>query len=421
MSLIKFTTVPWAAKTNLYEVNTRQYTEEGSFNAFSKHLSRLKEMGVETLWFMPITPISEKGKLGSLGSYYACSNYKSVNPEFGTLDDFKQLVIKSHQMGMKVIIDWVANHTGLDHVWTKTDPGYYKQNLEGHFYDTNGWKDVIDLNYYSGPMRNAMIDAMAFWIKECDIDGFRCDMAHLVPLDFWREARLALEAIKPLYWLAETEDIHYLDVFDTCYAWHWMHETDNYSKGNSSIQSLKSVLAKYKNEFPSNTTQLFFTSNHDENSWNGTEIEKYGELSRVLAIFSTLWSGVPQIYSGQEIPNTKRLKFFDKDVIDWNPPVSLHAFYKALLDLRSSHPALSNHCIAELVQNSASEQVLSFVREEGERKVLVLLNFSYDSQQFSIYADDLRGSYTSLFSKLPFELDEKSLRLGSYEGLVLVK
>jgi glycosidase len=183
-----FTPVAWSDHTNLYEVNIRQYTPEGTFDAFVEHLPRLRDMGVETLWLMPITPISVELRQGTLGSYYACSDYTAINPEFGTLDDFRELVYAAHQMGFKIIIDWVANHTGWDHIWTKTNPGYYKRNAEGKFYDNHNWHDVIDLNYYDAAMRRSMIEAMQFWVKEFDIDGFRCDMAHLVPLDFWRQA-----------------------------------------------------------------------------------------------------------------------------------------------------------------------------------------------------------------------------------------
>lgn len=187
----RFTPVAWTSGSNIYEINIRQYTAAGTFYAFAEHLPRLRDMGVEILWFMPITPISKDVRQGTLGSYYACSDYKAINPEFGTLADFKRLVQKAHDLGFKVIIDWVANHTGWDHVWTKTNPGFFKRNSEGKFYDTNGWHDVIDLNFYDQHLRKAMIDAMRFWVKECDIDGFRCDMAHLVPLDFWRQARMS--------------------------------------------------------------------------------------------------------------------------------------------------------------------------------------------------------------------------------------
>ncbi len=200
-----FEPVRWSLNTNLYEVNLRQYTKEGTFEAFSKELLRLQDMGVKVLWFMPITPISKEKRLGTLGSYYACSSYTQTNPEFGTIEDFKQLVNKAHALGFKVIIDWVANHTGWDHEWVTSNPGFYKVNAAGNFYDNNGWQDVIDLNYYDQAMRNAMISSMEFWVTECNIDGFRCDMAHLVPLDFWRDARKHLDTVKPLFWLAETE------------------------------------------------------------------------------------------------------------------------------------------------------------------------------------------------------------------------
>src|ERR1043165_6217255 len=197
----RFSPLAWSINSNIYEVNVRQYTPEGTFNAFAKHLPRLKDMGIEILWFMPITPISQEKRQGTLGSYYSCSDYKAINPEFGTEADFKALVKKAHELGLKVIIDWVANHTGWDHVWTRSNPEFYKKDETGNFYDTNNWHDVIDLNYYDFTMRKAMIDAKGYWVKQCDIDGFRCDMCHLVPLDFWYQARVELDVLKPLFWL----------------------------------------------------------------------------------------------------------------------------------------------------------------------------------------------------------------------------
>ena len=181
----QFSAVPWSLNTSIYEINLRQYTEAGTFVAFQEHLPRLRDMGVGILWFMPITPISIKKRLGTLGSYYACSDYTSTNPEFGTVQDFASLVREAHRLGFKVIIDWVANHTGWDHHWVDTNPGFYKKNAAGEFYDSHGWEDVIDLNYYDHAMRREMVNAMRFWVETCEIDGFRCDMAHLVPLDCW--------------------------------------------------------------------------------------------------------------------------------------------------------------------------------------------------------------------------------------------
>ena len=189
-----FNKVKWAANTNIYEVNIRQYTPSGTFISFAKHLPRLKDMGIEILWLMPVTPISIEKRLGTLGSYYACSSYATLNPEYGNEADFKMLIDTAHALGMKVIIDWVANHTGCDHVWMTAHPDFYLKNEAGDFTEVNGWNDVIDLDYSNKKMRAAMIKAMQYWINEFDIDGFRADMAHLVPLDFWMDARTCCDA-----------------------------------------------------------------------------------------------------------------------------------------------------------------------------------------------------------------------------------
>lgn len=406
--------------STVYEVNVRQYTPQGSFDAFAAHLPRLKDMGVNLLWFMPITPISVEGRLGTLGSYYACSDYTAINPEFGTVDDFRELVEKAHALGMKVIIDWVANHTGRDHIWTKTNPGFYKKNAEGQFYDSNGWQDVIDLNYYDGLMRAAMIEAMQFWVTECDIDGFRCDMAHLVPLDFWKLARTHLDTVKPLFWLGETEDIHYLDVFDACYAWTWMHETEKFSKGAQTLYGLRQTLLSYLERFPSQTCPLFFTSNHDENSWNGTEYEKYGALSRVLSVLSFTWTGIPLIYSGQELPNLKRLKFFEKDLIEWNEAPALHDHYKVLGKLKSKHPALNGADAPAILSHTAEHSVFGYARRKDGREVVTVLNFTGNTVLVQFTGAGIQGTYRNLFTgqELTWN-DSVVLEMKPYEALVL--
>ena len=418
----RFTPVAWSSDTNIYEVNIRQYTPEGTFAAFAGHLPRLADMGVEVLWFMPITPISKAGRKGTLGSYYACSDYTTTNPEFGAVSDFKSLVQQAHMAGMKVIIDWVANHTGLDHTWTTTHPEYYKKDIDGKFYDTHGWDDVIDLNYYDQPMRQAMIDAMAFWIKECNIDGFRCDMAHLVPLDFWRQARIALDPIKPLFWLGETEDIPYLDVFDTCYAWRWMHHTEKFCKGQLTIENLVELLNLYQQEYPAGTCPSFFTANHDENSWNGTEYEKYDGATGALAVFNATWNGIPLIYSGQELPNLKRLKFFDKDPIEWTGNNQLHNFYKALNRLRKKHPALTNaHGTQPLrVNTTHNAQVFAYLRSLESRQVLTLLNLSAQPATIQLL-DNVQGAFTNLFDNRSFTITPQlTIDCKPWDYLVLV-
>ena len=373
-----FRKVAWSYNTNIYEVNVRQYTSEGTFRAFAGHMPRLKDMGVEVLWFMPITPISIKGRKGTLGSYYACSNYTDINPEFGTLEDFRWLVSYAHQLGFKVMIDWVANHTGLDHQWTIEHPEYYLQNEHGGFYDKHGWDDVIDLNYYNSGLRRAMIDSMKFWVETCGIDGFRCDMAHLVPLDFWREARGELDAIRPLFWLAESDEPAYHEAFDASYTWVWMHKSHDFCKRNMTLPELKKVLLHQQERFPRHAFRCYFTTNHDENSWNGTEFEKFGPAAKVLAVFSSTWNGIPITYSGQEIPNNRRLRFFEKDQIDWNKKPEFHDFYKQLFNLRKTHPALQAGDVSEtrFIETNADDFVMVYERTSGDDKVIVALNFS---------------------------------------------
>ena len=218
----------WKHTTNIYEVNVRQYTKEGTFKAFQKELPRLKEMGVKTLWFMPITPIAQKEKKGSLGSPYAAQDYTSINQEFGNLEDFKNLVNEAHKMGFKVIIDWVANHTGWDHVWTKTHPEYYVHDADGSFHRASGMDDIIELDYKNPEMRLAMIDAMKYWVEENNIDGFRGDLASWVEVDFWQQARPEVEKIKPLFFLGEFDELEnpdYGKFFDASYSWSWMHKS----------------------------------------------------------------------------------------------------------------------------------------------------------------------------------------------------
>lgn len=418
----QFEKVRWIEGTNVYEVNIRQYTAEGTFAAFMKHIPRLKNMGVKILWLMPITPIGKKSRMGSLGSYYACSSYTEINPEFGTLDDFKALVQEAHQHEMKLIIDWVANHTAWDHHWALEHPEWYKKDEHGNFKDFHGWVDVIDLNYGSDEMIAAIIEAMKFWIKECDIDGFRCDMAHLVPLDFWIVARQHCDVLKPLFWLAECEVPEYHEAFDVSYAWEWMHVSEKVVKQIASIQHMKDVLEKYQQKYLSGSLKLFFTSNHDENSWNGTEYEKYGDAAKALAVFCCTWKGIPLIYSGQELPNYKRLKFFDKDQIDWQPEIKLHDFYKSLLELRANNKAF--HGSAQVVEltTGVDDKVFAYLLINDKNKVLVLLNLSSAERVCcTIQHAQLEGSYYNFSSGLQHKLHSKeSFELQSWEYIVYV-
>lgn len=406
---------------NIYEVNVRQYTKEGTFAAFAKHLPRLKDMGVRVLWIMPITPISVEARQGSLGSYYACSDYVSINPEFGNLDDFKNLVQQAHALDMKLIIDWVTNHTGYDHHWAKEHSDWYIKDASGNFIEEHGWKDVIDLNYDNGDMRAEMIRCMQYWINECDIDGFRCDMAHLVRLEFWIEAKQQCETIKQLLWLAESEATEYHEVFDITYAWNWMHTTERFAKGAASMHDLRTVLQLY-DDYPPDALKLFFTTNHDENTWNGTEYEKYGNNAKAFAIISFTWSVVPLIYSGQELPNLKRLKFFDKDEIEWtNKEPALQDFYKRLTNLKTNNSALHLRGNIEVLHEGQDNNVLVFLRTNKNDKVIILLNLSNRGNLiFNITHPLLEGNFKNVFSDVQQNIGStQTFRLQPYECIIL--
>ena len=420
----------WKHSTNIYEVNLRQYTQEGTFNAFAKALPRLKEMGVQVLWFMPITPISQEKKKGTMGSYYACSDYTAINPEFGTLDDFKNLVDAAHDAGFKVIIDWVANHTGWDHVWTKQHPEYYlKDSATGTFKIASGMDDIIELDFDNKELRKAMIDAMKYWVNECDIDGFRCDLAAWVELDFWQEARPQVDAIKPLFWLGEFDELEnpdYGQVFDASYTWKWMHRTKDFYQKKEPLDSLLPLLQQYS-AIGNGSMRAWFTSNHDENSWNGTEYEKYGDMAKALAVFSCTWNGVPLIYNGQELPlKTKRLEFFEKDPIPWTGKNELHDFYKTLLTLKAANPALRGgdaEAKTIILANTAPDKVFAYLRKKGNDEVLVVLNFSNAKDlRFEITDANLTGKFNNAFSKTPNDFTtEKAFEMQPYEYLVYVK
>jgi glycosidase len=379
---------------NIYEVNLRQYTREGTISAFMEHLPRLKEMGVAILWFMPLHPIGKINRKGSLGSYYSSSNFFELNPEFGTASDFKNMVNVIHELGMKVIIDWVANHAAWDNNWTITNPDFFVRAETGQFLSPYDWTDVIQIDHNNEAAHDAMRTAMCYWVREFDIDGFRADLAHLTPLRFWIKARQVTESIKPdLIWLAETEDPDFYQAFDIVYAWRWMHKTESYFKNGWVLDALHEVLNEEKRIYPANARQLFFTTNHDENSWNGTEFEKYGVYAKALAVFSFFYpSSVPLIYSGQEIPNYKRLQFFDKDELDWKGDLQLHEFYKVLIEQRKKISV-----DAEILFISNDKKLLAFKRNSKQNDLLVFLNL--DSSTISVnYENHEAFSFENIFN-----------------------
>jgi glycosidase len=398
-----FSPPSWSEQSNIYEVNVRQYSQEGTFKAFEKSLPRLKEMGVKILWFMPINPIGIEGRKMSssdLGSYYAVMNYKEVNPEFGTMADWKELVKQAHSLGFKVIIDWVPNHTSPDNPWVKEHPAFYKRDQNGNTVYDNDYTDTRNLNYDNMELRDSMISAMKFWINETNIDGFRCDHVDPMPADFWKECIAQLKKIKDVFMLAESEKSDFHNVgFDATYAWNIMWATVDVAKGKRSLKYMDSVLNFNFTTFPKNAERMYFTTNHDENSWNGTEFEKYGDAYKAFAVFTqTIYESVPLIYSGQEVPNKKRLKFFVKDPIAWDK-YEMAPFYNTLLHLREKNKALAADAAYKKISTCNDAAIFAYIRQKGNRKILVVLNLSPQPQHFTIKEDDVYGKPLNVFLK----------------------
>lgn len=374
----------WAHNAPIYQVNIRQYTPEGTILAFKEHLPRLAEMNVKILWIMPIQPIGQLNRKGKLGSYYSIANYREVAEEYGTLDDFRSMVNDAHRLGMRVILDWVANHTAWDHPWISEHPDWYKQNDQGQIVPPiPDWSDVAQLNYSNAGLREAMKNEMKFWIFEADIDGFRCDVAEMVPSNFWASAFKDLLQIKPLYLLAEAEGIEMYENFHATYGWNLHHIANLIARGDSTAESIDNYLdAQQREGYRKFMQRMYFTSNHDENSWNGTEFERLGGLHKAMFVtMAFLPNAIPMIYTGQEAALDKRLNFFDRDPVQWGS-YELADFYKRVFGLFSTHPAVLAACPTGdfyRLDNGAFKNLYIYMRTEKDKKVLVISNLGREN------------------------------------------
>ena len=389
----------WMLQGNIYEVNVRQYTPEGTFKAFARHLDRLKEMGVQTIWFMPINPISKKDRKGSLGSYYAVSDYTAINPEFGNLDDFKKLVREIHDKGMKVLIDWVPNHTGGDNRWLKSHPDFFVKDSTGQAAIAVDWADTRQLDYKNPEMQDSMILAMKYWITNADIDGFRCDVAWNVPAAFWQKCIPQLKSMKEIFMLAEGDKSYLPESgFDAVYPWTMFHTMGLVAKGERPATSLDSIRQQNDTLYPGNTMQLYFTSNHDENSWNKADFAKFpGAVHAPFAVFTqTMDDALPLIYSGQEEPVLRAIKFFDKDNMKFKN-YKRAKFYDTLLELRSRNPALASDASFRKLSVGNDKAVYAYTREKSGKKVFVILNLSGKEQTIVVKDADLQGKPNNVF------------------------
>lgn len=401
---VEITLPDWAKNATVYELNIRQFSAEGSFKAVEPQLARLKKMGVDIIWLMPVQPIGEIHRKGTLGSYYSVKDYLAVNPEFGTVEDFRSLVSAIHKAGMYVIIDWVANHTSWDNSLVTAHPDWYRKSRKNTFQSTR-WRDyddIIEFDYKDPELRKYMTDALKFWIREYDLDGFRCDIASFIPIDFWENAREELDAIKPVFMLAEAEDRElHRRAFDVTYNWTLWNILHQIALNERSVKILtEAYIAEHVSIFPKEGIRLNFLDNHDKNSWEGDQYSNFGDALKAATVFTVIMDGMPLVYSGQEAGLDRSLEFFEKDPIDWKPHEN-EALYTTLFSLKHQNRALWNGKYGgEMVRiiNDRMDQVISVVREKDGDKVLAFINLSDDPARVQFDTSFDTGTYTNLFT-----------------------
>ena len=416
----------WSNDDVMYEMNVRQLTPEGTFAAAQEYLPQLNEMGVDMIWLMPIYPIGVEARKGTLGSYYAISDYCAINPEFGTLADFDKFVAAAHELGMTVIIDWVANHTSRDSKWlSEQDKDWFVRDSLGEAVSQFDWTDVAKLNFENQHMRQAMVGAMQFWIDR-GVDGFRCDMADLVPIDFWQEAVTELKRGKlELFMLAEAETpaLHQ-DIFNASYGWSWHHLMNAIAKGEKSPAELYDYIKKDSTEFPTDAIRLMFTSNHDENSWSGTEFERMGDAATTFAALTyILPQSMPLIYTGQEVGFNRRFEFFEKDPIDSLQANEFTALYAKLNLLRHNNPALASGEMGGIVTTiPTSDELFTIVRDNGENSVISIFNLSSQEIKAEVDLSQFAGTYKDHFTGENIEIAAGySVDLAPWQFVILTK
>ncbi len=395
----------------IYEANIRQYSPEGTFEAFTRDIPFLKNLGVKIIWLMPIHPISMAERKGSLGSYYAVQDYRGINPEFGDLEDFRNLVLTAHANDMYVILDWVANHTGWDHPWITEHPDYYTQNADGEIVDpidpgtgeSWGWTDVADLNYDNAEMREKMIREMLYWVREENVDGFRCDVAHQVPVDFWETAVDRLRGEKPVIMLAEAEQPELLKhAFDMQYAWGGHHLMNEIARGEKTAQDFREYMERSDAQLEVDDIMMYFTSNHDENTWQGTVRERMGPAAEVMAVLTYMIPGMPLIYNGQEYDLDKRLRFFEKDTIPMDQKGEFYTLYEALGELKNTHPALhggKQAAACHFLPTDQDEALMALVRENGGQRLVFLANLTDETVDFEIDWEEIEPGLANMLQE----------------------
>jgi len=415
--------VEWSKNAVIYEANIRQYSREGTFKAFEKDLPRIKSLGIDIIWLMPINPIGEKNRKGKLGSYYSVKDYRKINPEFGTINDFKSLVKATHNLGMKIIIDWVPNHTSWDNVLIASHPEYYLKDSTGKFVSPFDWTDVIRLDYAKPDTRRYMTETMKWWLKETDIDGFRCDVAHMVPVDYWNECRQTLDSVKQIFFLAESDQpFLHEKAFDMTYDWRFFHTMNDIAINKKKAGEVFRHFNWVDSIYPGNSYLMEFTSNHDENSWSGSEHERLGKGAKTFAVIAATVPGMLLIYNGQEAAFKRRLNFFEKDSIDWGH-YKFSSFYRKLINLKHKNKALWNgENGGEMIQVRTNQDtsVVAFIRQKDSQRVLVICNVRPRKINVKLKDKFAAGTYKDIFTDKVFEiLPKHKFKLEPWEYMVL--
>jgi alpha-amylase len=397
----------WIMQGNIYEVNLRQYTSEGTFKAFENHLQRLKDMGVQTLLFMPINPISSKDRKGALGNYYAVSDYSTVNPAFGSMDDWKSLVKKAHDMGLKIVIDWAANYTGADHKWLTSNSDFYlRDNSGAPMLPGEGMTDVRKLNYRNASLVDSMVSVMKMWIKETDIDGFRIDAATEVSRNFFVKAIPELKKQKNVLLIADANDASLHDVgFDITYTADILTAMNQIAQGQRKPNELDSFITKVETNYPATALKLYYTSNHTEN----TKMADYGMMPKLVhapfaVLTQTLPRSIPLVYGGQEEPLMDSLSSYNKSSIKFGD-YKRASFYKALLNARKNNPALAANSSFMKIETNMDYNIYAFMRTKDDKKVLVLVNLTDIPQSFKLKSSLANGSVTNIFTGEAKDID----------------
>ncbi len=394
----------WVRDAVIYEVYLRSFSHQGSFRVLEQRLPELKDLGVNVIWLMPIHPVGDLNRKGTLGSPYAVQDYYGINPEYGTLDDFRSLVKSVHAIGMRIIIDLVAEHAAWDSRLVMEHPEWFVKNDEGAITSPNPiWSDVAELNYGHHELRKYMIEMMKYWVRDIGVDGFRCDAAKNVPVSFWEHARTELDKIKPVMMLAESAlPEHHFDAFDVTYSWDVYDALSDVIDRTTDATVFNDILTLEYYRFPKGSLKLRFNTNHDENAWDAPAVAKFSPKgARTTAVLSFTYPGVPLIYNGEEAGNDKKLSLFEKVDIDWTKNLEFRAFYQVLAELRSSHGALRRGEYVPVI-NSGGGKVLSFVRRLGDDQVLVVLNLSRDQRSCEVAIPMFKtNNFMEYFTRTP--------------------